>query len=246
MTRNAWIIFIVLCIGVLGGLVYVSRLGGVDVKNIDANTVIAASKDSGNIADHVYGTKDSKVVMVEYGDYQCPGCGSAAPIVKKVYEKYKDKVTFIFRNYPLYSAHPNALAAASAAEAAGLQGKYWEMHDKLYENQDAWNQLTGQDRTKFFTSTATSLGIDGNKLASDMDSSAIKQKIDFDVSLGKKQRVAATPTFFLNGKELTQTVKDGKEVPSNTDGAKQIWADADALDKLMIQPALKQAGIPLE
>ncbi len=95
-----------------------------------------ATNDNGNIADHEFGGADAKVTIIEYGDYQCPACGTAAPVMREVSHQYKDKgVSMIFRNFPLTTIHPNALAAASAAEAAGLQNKFWEMHDKLYATQ---------------------------------------------------------------------------------------------------------------
>ncbi|MFZ1600261.1 MAG: thioredoxin domain-containing protein, partial [Candidatus Saccharimonas aalborgensis] len=143
MTTKSWIIFSVLCVAILGGLVWVSRGDRIDVTDIDPSTVQPALSKNGQIADHTYGNMNSKVVLIEYGDYQCPGCGSAAPVIKKVVDKYKDKIGFVFRNFPLYEKHPNAFAASATAEAAGLQGKYWEMHEKLYANQDAWSQLSG-------------------------------------------------------------------------------------------------------
>ena len=135
MTKKTWIIFAVICIGIIGGLVYMSNGNKIDVSDVDEWSIQAASAKSGDIADQVYGNKDAKVVIIEYGDYQCPGCASAQSALKTVSEKYKDTVAFVFRNFPLYSIHPNAFAAASFAEAAGLQGKYWEMHDKLYTTQ---------------------------------------------------------------------------------------------------------------
>src|SRR5438128_230170 len=84
--------------------------------------------------DHSYGPEDAPVTLVEYGDYECPYCGQAHPIVKKILEEMGGGIRFVFRNFPLTEAHPHALLAAQAAEAAGLQGKFWDMHDLLYEN----------------------------------------------------------------------------------------------------------------
>lgn len=202
MSKRAWIIFGVICFAVLGGLVYLSTRNRTDVSNIDTNSILKASKDSGEIADQVFGKKDSKVVLVEYGDYQCPGCGSAYPTVKKITEKYKDQVAFVFRNFPIASKHPNARAAASAAEAAGLQGKFWEMHNVLYENQSAWENLSTTDRGPAFISYALQLGLNEEQFKKDMDGANVSQKINFDQAVGKKAGADATPTFTLNGKKL--------------------------------------------
>lgn len=245
MTRNTWIIFGVLCLALLGGLVYVSRGSKIDVSNVDEMTIQKASEQNGNIGDHTYGNMSSKVILIEYGDYQCPGCGSAYPVVKQVVEKYKDKMGLVFRNYPLYTIHPNAFAASAAAEAAGLQGKFWEMHDKLYSNQSAWNQLTGTARTEFFVSAANEIGADGTKLQSQLDSAAIKSKINFDEALGKKSGVQGTPSFYINGKNVgDQDVKDGKLIPSDNDSSTPaVWGSAETFENLLIVPALKAAGI---
>ena len=119
MSKKTWIVFAVVCVGIIAGLVFLSRGNKIDVSNIDEWQIQPVKELNGNIADHVYGNKNAKVVMIEYGDFQCPGCGTAAPAIKSVAEKYKDNIAFVFRNFPLYSLHPNALAAATAAEAAG-------------------------------------------------------------------------------------------------------------------------------
>ena len=244
MTKKTWLIFALICITLIGGLVYFSRQDKINVDDVNASAILPASEKSGNIGDQVYGKKDSKVVLFEYGDFQCPGCGQAAPIVKQIKDKYKDKIAFVFRNYPIISIHPNALAAASAAEAAGLQGKYWEMHDKLYENQNTWKDLSGSERTKYFTGLASDLGVDTTKLNEDINGSAVKAKIDFDTALGKKQNVTGTPAFYLNDKNISDLYyKDGALVSQATDGAERVWSNAEAFDKLVIQPALKENGI---
>lgn len=187
---------------VLGSLVFFSNRNRIDVSDVDTNTIQAASTRSGDIADHVFGKSDSKVVLIEYGDFQCPGCGSAHPTVKKLAEKYKDQLAFVFRNFPITSKHPNARAAAAATEAAGKQGKYWEMHDKIFESQSSWGNLGATERTKFFTDYAQELGLNTNTFATDLTSEMVNQKISFDQAVGKKAGADATPTFILNGKKL--------------------------------------------
>jgi protein-disulfide isomerase len=215
VSKKAWIIFASACVLLLVGLVYISSKDKVDVSKVNTDKIVGASTQSGNIADHVFGKKDSKVLFIEYGDFQCPGCGSAYPTVKTVTEKYKGQVGFVFRNFPLTSIHPNAKAAAAAAEAAGLQNKYWEMHDVLYANQSSWENLGTSQRIDFFASYAKNLGLDTAKFKKDMGSTQVNQKINYDIALGKKVGVNATPSLYLNGKAITQ----------------ETWSDEKKLDK---------------
>lgn len=149
---------------------------------------------------HVKGEGKSGVVLIEYGDLQCPACGQYYPIVKQVYDKYKDQITVQFRHFPLVQIHPNAFVASRAAEAAAKQNKFWEMHDLLYENQETW----GGSRTpnSFFTAYAKQLGLDTTKFQQDMDSQETNNFINADISEGKKIGADSTPTFVLDGKKL--------------------------------------------
>ena len=246
MTTKTWTIFAAICVAIIAGLIYVSGSNKIDVSDVKEQTILAGEERSGNIADQVFGKRDSKVMIIEYGDYQCPGCGTAAPVLKEVSEKYKDKIVFVFRNFPLYSAHPNALAAATVAEAAGKQGKFWEMHNALYERQSEWSQLSGVNRTDYFINLADTIGLDSNKLREGLSDKTIKQKIDFDVALGKKVGVTGTPSIFLNGKDFSTTrYKDGALTTGNTDDP-LVWSSATAFENLVLKPALKEAGISTE
>lgn len=245
MSNKVWIIFAAACVVLLGSLIVLSNKNKLDVSGVDTRAIIAASVDNGNIADHVFGNAKSKVVLVEYGDYQCPGCGSAYPVIKSVTEKYADQLGFVFRNLPLTSMHPNARVAAAAAEAAGLQGKFWQMHDALYSNQAAWENQSVENRVDTLATYATTLGLDVTKFRADLENLDISKKISFDQALASKDKITGTPTFILNGKVVDQYVKDGKIVPANTQGANPIWSDADSFEKLLIIPALKEAGIAL-
>lgn len=214
MSGKAWIIFVAICVVLFGGLVIWSGRDRVDVSGVDTNKIQPASESSGNIADHVYGNKDAKVVLVEYGDFQCPGCGSAHPIVKALSEKYKDDMAFVFRNFPLTNIHPNARAAAAAVETAGTQGKYWEMHNTLFENQDAWSRASTKERGEVFAGYAEKLGLNKSKYTSALqnDSAMINKKINFDIALGRKLNVSGTPTFYLNGSKLSDDQFSSQEV----------------------------------
>ena len=245
MTKKGWILFATLCVGILAGLIYFAQKDKTDVSGVDETKIIAASAANGNIGEHIEGNVNSKVVLIEYGDFQCPGCGSAHPVMKKIVEKYKDKIAFVFRNYPLYTTHPNAYAAATAAESAGLQGKYWEMHNRLFENQSAWSSLGGDQRTEFFVAAASDLGLNTDQFKKDLNNDNIKKKISFDEALGRKINLSGTPSFYIGGKSVgDQYVLDGKIVPKSSD-ARLIWSDQTAFENLVLNPALKEAGIPL-
>ncbi len=141
----------------------------------------------------------SKVTLVEFGDYQCPACGAAEPVVEKVRNEYKGKITFVFRNFPL-PQHANALVAAEAAEAAGAQGKYWEMNEILYAHQNDWSNSS--DPTNIFVGYAKDLGLDTTKFKDSVTGNKFDQKIKADETDGNTLGVNSTPTFFLNGEKL--------------------------------------------
>jgi protein-disulfide isomerase len=245
MTSKTWIVFAVIVVALFGALWYTSMRDNIDVSDVNGNSVLKAQEASGGIADHVYGNKDAKVVIIEYGDYQCPGCGSAYSPLKTLYEKYDDKVAFVFRNYPLVTLHPNAKAASAAAETAGLMGKYWQMHDILYENQNSWSSVSADKRAEIFETYAAQIGLDKAKFRETLskNSDKIAQKISFDQALGTKYDVSSTPTIFIDGKLVNQVVLDGKVVPEGTKNANPIWGNVDLLDKHVLQPAFEKAGV---
>jgi len=150
--------------------------------------------------DHVRGNADAKVVVVEYGDFQCPACGVYYPIMKQVQDDMGANVAFVFRNFPLSSIHPNAEIGSRAAEAAAEQGKFWEMHDILYEKQTEWS--TGSDVRTILTGYAQTLGLDTGKFKTDLNSKKVKDKVNADRNSGTAAKVNATPTFFVNGVKI--------------------------------------------
>ena len=228
MSTKAWIIFAAVCVVLFGGLIIWSSRDKIDVSKVDTNKIQSASKNSGNIADHVFGNKDSKVVLFEYGDFQCPGCGGAHPTVKTVTQKYEEQMGFVFRNFPLTTIHPNARAAAAAVEAAGLNGKYWQMHNLVFESQNDWSDASASQRTTLFTQYAVTAGVDADTFTKTLTdkSPQINRKIDFDRALGGKIGVNSTPTFYLNGKKLESDQYNSEE----------------ALEKTLLE-AFKDAGI---
>lgn len=152
-------------------------------------------------SDHIRGPVDAKVTIVEYSDFQCPACGAYYPMVKGLESKFGEKIAIVYRNFPLTSLHQYAQLAAQAAEAANLQGKYWEMHDLLFERQDVWSK--GSDVKKTFTEYAKELNLNTDQFSKDLNSSVAKDRVGVDVTSGNAIGINATPTFFLNGKKLT-------------------------------------------
>jgi protein-disulfide isomerase len=142
--------------------------------------------------DHMQGPPDAPVTLVEYGDYECPFCGEAYPVVKAIQSRLGDQICFVFRNFPLTEAHPHAQDAAEAAEAAGAQGKFWPMHDMLYENQDA---LEPEDLVQY----ARVLHLDLPRFVREMREHIYAARVREDFLSGVRSGVNGTPTFFING-----------------------------------------------
>jgi len=143
--------------------------------------------------DHSHGRTDAPLVLVEYGDYQCPYCGAAYPIVKQVQKELGASLRFIFRNFPLTNSHPQAHWAAETAEAASVQGKFWEMHDFLYENQ----RFLGDEA--YFSRHEAKLNLDAARIAREVAANAYAPRIEEDFASGVRSGVNGTPTFFING-----------------------------------------------
>ena len=142
--------------------------------------------------DHVRGPASARLTLVEYGDYECPYCGAAYPIVKEVERILGDDLRSVFRNFPLSDIHPHAFQAAEAAESAAAQGRFWEMHDRLFENQKRL-------RTKDLLSHARALGLDVARIEADLDARAYEERVRHDIRSGLRSGVNGTPTFFVNG-----------------------------------------------
>ena len=158
-----------------------------------------------NADDHLSGSASAPIKFIEYGDFQCPACAAYFPMVQQLQKEFGDTVVFVFRNFPLRQ-HPNAVPAAQAAEAAGLQGKYWEMFDMIYENQDAWSASTTV--ADIFAGYATKIGLNLDQYQEDVNSDGVKRKIDSDLNGGLGFGVNSTPSFFVNGKLLAQPTYD--------------------------------------
>jgi protein-disulfide isomerase len=143
--------------------------------------------------DHALGPANAPVTLVEYGDYECPDCLNSEPIVRQLREHFGNTLRVVFRHFPQNNVHPHASAAAQAAEAAGTQGKYWEMHQALFEHQ---KELADLD----FTHLALQLGMDPYKFERDTEARSIPKRIRADYESGIASGVTGTPTFFINGR----------------------------------------------
>ena len=142
--------------------------------------------------DHAAGPADAPLTLVEYGDYQCPYCGAAYPVVKRLQKTLGKKLRFVFRNFPLTEAHPYALIAAEAAEAAALQDKFWEMHDLLFEEQTRL-------KPEIIPLWAKRIGLNPEKFGNDTKQGVVAKRIQEDRQSGIRSGVNGTPTFFING-----------------------------------------------
>ena len=190
-----------------------------DFNSYDFYSVIEPNKDNGDIGDHVKGNANAPVLIFEYADYQCPGCASINPKVNKAIEKADGKLAIVYRSY-LLSYHQNGTAAASAAEAAGLQG-YWKAYaDKLFSEQAEWEGATGSERTalfeKYFNEVTDGKG-DIEKFREDVAGDAVSKKISFDMGIGKRIDIQATPAFYVDGQwiqwsDAGSVTVNGKEV----------------------------------
>ena len=207
------IVVVILAISLLiaGGVVAAALI--ISNNNSDSNEPVKTSKsvdepkklenDNPGIlsTDHVRGKRDSKVLVVEYADPQCPGCATMMPKMDAIYEKYKDKVAFVYRHYPI-AGHQNAVSAAVAIEAAGKQGYFWEMLSAVFENRTDWIYESGSDLSDAYVSIFE--GVAGKKgdidqFKDDLTSSELKAKVNDDKKLGQEDEITATPTVFVNG-----------------------------------------------
>lgn len=145
-----------------------------------------------NGRDHLQGPEEASIVLLEYGDYECPACGSAYPILKAIEERLGERLCFAFRNFPLTNIHPHAERAAEAAEAAGARGNFWEMHDILFENQGALEDGNLADY-------AETVGLDEVGLIRDVVAGVYRERVREDFKRGIKGGVNGTPVFFIDG-----------------------------------------------
>ncbi|MBX4215487.1 DsbA family protein [Candidatus Parcubacteria bacterium] len=184
------VIAVVLIILAFGGLYFAARR---DTGENGAATAVVAT-------DWTRGAKNPKVTMIEYSDFQCPACGAYEPLLAQAQAEFKDTLQFAYRHFPLTQIHQNALLAAQASEAAGKQGKFWEMHDLLFQKQSEWsNSATAK---ALFEGYAATLKLNAARFAADIDSKEVEDAIKADFEEGLRLGVNATPTIYVNGKKI--------------------------------------------
>lgn len=192
MNKRFWLILGIIAAVFIGVLLF---RGGDEANNSNNNG------SGGTPSSHTIGTSPKNLTLIEVGDYQCPYCSVYAPVFKQVAEKYKDQVVFQFRHYPLQQIHSNAFAAARAAEAAGIQDKFWEMHEMLYANQNSWSNSS--NAKAIFEGYAKQLGLDEGKFETDYASKTVNATINADMREFEKTGFrVATPSFILDGKQI--------------------------------------------
>lgn len=161
------------------------------------------------------GNPQAEVTLIEYSDFQCPACKTYYPLIRRLSEEKGDELRIVYRHLPLVSIHKNAIASAKAAESAGRQGKFWEMHDQLFNKQDDWaDDSKPEDK---FESYAGEIGLDLEKFKSDYESSEVENDVNSDLTAANSLRLNSTPSFILNGRKI--------ENPRGYDEFKKIIED---------------------
>lgn len=184
----------ILILAVAGGVYGMSRLASRPSSSLPLQPI-----DHVTAEDWASGPSDARVTVIEYSDFQCPACSAYEPMVKRLREEFTTEMRFVYRHFPL-PQHQNAEAAALAAEAAGKQGKFWEMHDKLFAEQSAWAE--DSSAAAKFQDYAAALGLDQARFTADVASSQLRDRVEASASSGTRAGVDSTPTFFLNGQKL--------------------------------------------
>lgn len=211
-------------LGILGALIVIFI--AIFAVSQNSSNSDGSSNSKSQPTSHIDGKGQKGVTLVEYGDYQCPICAVYYQPLKTAVAKFSNDIHFQFRNLPLTSIHQNAFAAARAAEAAGLQNKYWQMHDLLYENQNTWS--SSNNPLSFFQSYAKQIGLNVTQFNSDYSSGKVNDAINADLAaFAKTGKPQATPTFFLDGKYIdNKQLADPQTGEPSVDKISQIINDA--------------------
>ena len=177
------------------------------LKNIPESESVLAKTNTDSA--HIRGNPDAPVTLEEFGDFQCPPCGKFSEFVEELLKEYNPRLRLVFRNFPL-SGHEHAREAALAAEAAGLQGKFWEMHDTLYREQDTWTKAPNV--RELFESYAGTIGLNVDQFKKDVDGDKARERVDSDRALADFLGVKATPTLFINNRPVDPKDKNPEGV----------------------------------
>ena len=207
-------------IKLIGGLtvglfiLVLSAWGVVKLAKVSENQAEVPTLSQISQTEHFLGNQEAPVVLIEYSDFQCPACKAFSPLIEQLHEDFPDELVIVYRHFPL-SSHKNAAAAAKAAEAAGVQDKFWEMAELLFANQAQWSELANPQET--FLGYGRQLGLDDQRYAKDYSSKTVSDRISADKQSGEDAAVTYTPTFYLNGSKIGN--------PSNYEQFKQLIQD---------------------
>lgn len=191
-----WGVVLVVLVGIVWAIA--SNQNTTHTSDEPGQTVLSASREGA----HVKGNAEAAVSIVEYSDFQCPACAAYFPLIEQVLAEYGDRVSFEYRHFPLQQIHPNAEISAIAAEAAGVQGKFWEMHDVLFENQDDWSRLSSGAVKDRFVAYADELGLDTESFKQDLETNEIEDIVDADYQSGVTAGVTGTPSLYIQGQKI--------------------------------------------
>jgi protein-disulfide isomerase len=197
-----------------GAMLYRAKLP--QLKNISQSQRLSAKSGAESV--HIRGNPDAPVTLEEFGDFQCPPCGQFAGFVQELLKEYDSRLRVVFRNFPL-SAHEHAREAALAAEAAGFQGKFWEMYDTLYREQSMWSNTS--NARGLFESYAGMIGLDVDKFKKDMDSDKARERVDSDRALADSLGIKVTPTVFINNRPVDPKDKNPEGIRAEINAALQ-------------------------
>ena len=202
-----FVIVIGVALTTLGSGTLLYRAKRQQLKNIPESESVLAKTNTDSA--HIRGNPDAPVTLEEFGDFQCPPCGKFSEFVEELLKEYNSRLRLVFRNFPL-SGHEHAREAALAAEAAGLQGKFWEMHDTLYREQETWTKAPNV--REVFESYAGTIGLDVDQFKKDMDGDKARERVDSDRALADFLGVKATPTLFINNRPVDPKDKNPEGV----------------------------------
>jgi protein-disulfide isomerase len=201
-----FVIVVVVALATFGSGTMLYRAKRPQVKNIPESQSVAARSDA---SAHVRGNPDAPVTLEEFGDFQCPPCGQFAVFTEELLREYDSRLRVVFRNFPL-PGHEHAREAALAAEAAGFQGKFWEMHDTLYREQETWSKAPNV--RELFESYAGTIGLDVDQFKKDMDGDKARERVDSDHTLADSLGIKMTPTLFINNRPVEPKDKNPEGV----------------------------------
>lgn len=194
--RSAWTIVIIVVLVFGAGIWWMIAKGG----TTSASGLDAMKKDA---SDPFLGSVNASVVVREFGDFQCPACKAAQPVVKEIVQKYGDSIKLEFNDFPLLTLHKNSLAAAEAAHCAEDQQKFWAYHDKLYDKQEGWSEVGTKEAAAAFKQYGADLGFDASTFDACVDADGKRSIVQDDINQGNAAKVTATPTFFVNDQKFT-------------------------------------------